>query len=98
MIRVVGQRLEISGDVNMDNASTLLAEGTSALDQAGKAGAGIDIDLGGLTTMDSSLLAVIFAWMRTAKANGYSLRLLNLPANLLSLATVYGVADLLPPH
>jgi ABC-type transporter Mla MlaB component len=34
--------------------------------------------------------------MRAAKAGGKSLRLLNPPQNLLSLAAVYGVADLLP--
>jgi phospholipid transport system transporter-binding protein len=46
--------------------------------------------------MDSSCLAVVFGWMRAAKAGGKSLRLLNPPQNLLSLAAVYGVADLLP--
>jgi phospholipid transport system transporter-binding protein len=48
--------------------------------------------------MDSSCLAVVFGWMRAATAAGKSLRLLNPPQNLLNLAAVYGVADLLPQH
>jgi phospholipid transport system transporter-binding protein len=39
---------------------------------------------------------VVFGWMRAAKAAGKSLRLVNPPPNLLSLAAVYDVADLLP--
>ena len=48
--------------------------------------------------MDSSGLAVVFGWTRAAMAAGKSIRLLNLPQNLVSLAAVYGVADLLPQH
>ncbi len=46
----------------------------------------------------AAALAVVFGWMRAAKVAGKSLRLLNPPQNLLSLAEVYGVADLLPQH
>lgn len=97
MIRIVDQRIEVSGDVNMANAAALLAEGVAAVTGEGFA-ATIEVDLGGLTAIDSSLLAVIFGWMRAARAKGRTLQLRNPPANLLSLATVYGVVDLLPQH
>jgi phospholipid transport system transporter-binding protein len=97
MIRIVDQRIEVSGDVNMANASSLLAEGVKAVTGEGFATT-IEIDLGGLTAIDSSLLAVVFGWMRAAAAKGRAIRLVNPPANLLSLATVYGVAELLPQH
>jgi phospholipid transport system transporter-binding protein len=79
--------------MTMSGATALLAEGEAAI--ASNASA---FDLAAVTEMDSSCLAVVFGWMRAAKAGGKSLRLLNPPENLLSLAAVYGVADLLPQH
>jgi phospholipid transport system transporter-binding protein len=97
MIRVVDQRIEVSGDVNMANAAALLADGVAAITGEGFSTT-VEIDLGGLTAIDSSLLAVVFGWMRAARVKGRMLQLRNPPANLLSLATVYGVAELLPQH
>jgi phospholipid transport system transporter-binding protein len=91
MIRIAGDRVEVSGPMTMSGAATLLAEGEAAI--ASNAAA---FDLAAVTEMDSSCLAVVFGWMRAAKAGGKTLRLLNPPQNLLSLAAVYGVADLLP--
>jgi len=52
------------------------------------------LDLAGVTTADSSALAVILGWQRAA-GNG-RLRLINLPESVVSLAELYGVAELLP--
>ncbi|MGN6389984.1 MAG: STAS domain-containing protein [Burkholderiaceae bacterium] len=54
-----------------------------------------EIDLGGVTTIDSSAVALLLAWRRAASAAGKPLRLLHLPAGLLSLAALYGVTALL---
>jgi phospholipid transport system transporter-binding protein len=91
MIRIVGDCLEVSGPMTMSGASALLAEGETAIASTAAA-----FDLAAVTDMDSSCLAVVFGWMRAAKAGGKTLRLLNPPQNLLSLAAVYGVAELLP--
>ncbi|TRZ90932.1 MAG: STAS domain-containing protein [Rhodocyclaceae bacterium] len=93
MIRIVGDCVEVSGPMTMSGAATLLAEGEAAITSNASA-----FDLAAVTDMDSSCLAVVFGWMRAATAGGKTLRFLNLPQNLLSLATVYGVADLLPSH
>lgn len=93
MIRVIEGRAEVSGPMTMPDAAALLAEGEAAIASSASA-----FDLAGVTDMDSSCLAVVFGWMRAATAGGKSLRLLNPPQNLLSLAAVYGVADLLPPR
>ncbi|OHC72875.1 MAG: hypothetical protein A3H93_11180 [Rhodocyclales bacterium RIFCSPLOWO2_02_FULL_63_24] len=77
--------------MTMSGAAALLAEGEAAI-----AANASEFDLAAVTEMDSSCLAVVFGWMRAANARGKSLRLLNPPRNLLSLAAVYGVADLLP--
>jgi len=91
MIRVAGDCVEVSGPMTMSGAAALLAEGEAAI-----AANASEFDLAAVTEMDSSCLAVVFGWMRAANARGKSLRLLNPPRNLLSLAAVYGVADLLP--
>ncbi len=93
MIRITGDCAEVSGPMTLSVATALLAEGEEAI--AGHASA---FDLAAVTEMDSSCLAVVFGWTRAANAAGKTLRLLNLPQNLLSLAAVYGVADLLPQH
>ena len=93
MIRIAGDCVEVSGPMTMAGAAALLAEGEAAI--ASNAAA---FDLAAVTDMDSSCLAVVFGWMRAATAGGKTLRFLNLPQNLLSLAAVYGVADLLPSH
>lgn len=93
MIRVVGDRVEVSGPMTMSEAARLLAEGEAAI-----GGAVRSFDLAGVTTMDSSGLAVVFGWMRAAKAAGKAVSLDNPPQNLRNLAAVYGVAELLPQH
>lgn len=93
MIRVSGDRVEVSGPMTMAAAAAMLAEGEAAI----AANASV-FDLAAVTDMDSSCLAVIFGWMRAARDSGKVVRLLNPPQNLLSLAEVYGVSDLLPQH
>ncbi len=91
MIRVSGDKAEVSGPMTMAAAAALLAEGEAAIASAATA-----FDLAAVTELDSSCLAVVFGWMRAATAAGKSLRLMNPPPNLLSLAAVYDVAELLP--
>ena len=93
MIRIAGDCVEVSGPMTMSDAAVLLAEGEAAI-----AASSTSFDLAAVTDMDSSCLAVVFGWMRAAQAGGKTLRLLNPPQNLLSLAAVYDVADLLPQH
>lgn len=91
MTRVEGERLFVSGPATLATAAQLLEQARGALDAGVRA-----IDLGEVTELDSSLLAVLFAWMRAAKAGGRPLALARLPADLKSLAQLYGVAELLP--
>jgi len=93
MIRIAGDCAEVSGPMTLSGATVLLAEGEAAI-----AANASSFDLAAVTEMDSSCLAVVFGWTRAATTAGKPIRLLNLPQNLLSLAAVYGVADLLPQH
>ena len=78
--------------MTLAGASGLLAEGVAALAD----GVTTVFDLARVGEVDSSGLAVVFAWLRAATARGGSIRVINAPKNLVSLAEVYGVADLLP--
>jgi phospholipid transport system transporter-binding protein len=91
VIRVEGERLYVRGAATLATAAQLLEAGRAPL------AAGVRrIDLGEVTELDSSLLAVLFAWMREARERERALSLERLPADLQSLAQLYGVAELLP--
>ena len=76
--------------LTVNNAKAALEAGLRAI-EAGQA----EIDLAQLTVLDSAAVATLLAWQRAAQQCGTALRFKNLPASLLSLAALYGVADLL---
>lgn len=93
MIRNAGDRLEVCGAMTLAVATALLVQGSDAL----KPGASMTLfDLKAVEAVDSSALAVIFGWLRAAKQQGKQLAILNAPQDLLSLAALYGVTELLP--
>lgn len=91
MIRRDGERLFVSGPVTLASVAGLLEEARAAFADGVRA-----VDLGEVTELDSSLLAVLFAWLREAKARGRELSFARLPQDLVTLAQLYGVAQLLP--
>jgi phospholipid transport system transporter-binding protein len=90
-IQRTGDHLAVSGDMTLETASSLLASGVSAL-----SGSDAVFDLAAVTNVDSSGLAVLFGWQRVAQTQGKTLRIENPPHNLISLAEVYGVTEILP--
>lgn len=78
-------------DMSLANAAELAGLGIAAI-QGGDA----SFDLSQVRTCDSSALVVLLAWQRTAQAAGRSIEVSGVPADMLSLATVYGVDDVLP--
>jgi phospholipid transport system transporter-binding protein len=91
VIRREGARLFVAGPVNLSNVAQLLAEGEAQI----RAGAS-EVDFGEVTELDSSLLAAALAWLREADQAARPLRFHRLPEGLLTMARLYGVADLLP--
>jgi len=77
-------------EIDMSNAAQVVAEGVAAI-RAGDA----TFDLSAVRSCDSSAVAAVLAWQREAQALGVKLELSGLPAGLVSLASVYGVASLL---
>lgn len=76
--------------LTVNNAGSALEAGLRAI-AAGQT----EIDLAQLTALDSAAVATLLAWRRAAHARGAPLTFSNLPANLLSLAELYGAGDLL---
>ncbi len=91
MIRREGERLIISGPATLGQAAAILEQGTAQLREGVKV-----IDLGEVTDLDSSLLAMMLAWLRESKLLGSPLAFARLPAGLATIAGLYGVAELLP--
>ena len=77
--------------MTVQQAKSLLAE-SAAL----PAGDQLEIDLSGVSDVDTATLSLLFEWMRQAEARGGRITFTNLPENLASLATLYGVVDLIP--
>ena len=57
----------------------------------------LTIDFAGVGDIDSSAVALLLEWRRQAASLGKRLAFVNLPGNLLALANLYGVADLVQP-
>ena len=58
----------------------------------------LTIDFAEVTDVDSAAVALLLDWRRMAMKRGKTLVFVNLPANLLALAELYGVADIIQPH
>ncbi len=91
MIRAGENCLEVSGAMTLPGAAALLAEGNAAL-----ADAEAVFDLAQVTDVDSSCIAVMFGWLREARRLGKTISIKHPPKEMLSLAQVYDVAELLP--
>ena len=76
--------------LDFTNAKALLQEGLDAVSRGED-----EYDLGTLTQVDSASVAVMLAWQRAAVRSGRRLRFLNVPSNLITLADLYGVMELL---
>ena len=90
MIACDGGRCTVQGPVNLENAVALLAQGNELFTAPQ-----VTLDLAAVTEVDSSALSLLLEWRREAARNGRAIRYLNLPANLRSLAELYGVDELL---
>ncbi len=91
MIRRDGERMVVSGAVTLANVKGVLEDGYAQI----RDGVGA-VDLGEVTELDSSLLAMLLAWLREARRLGRGLDFVNLPEGLATMARLYGVVEFLP--
>lgn len=81
-------KLDVARIAN-ENAGALLEQGLAAI-RSGDT----EFDLTAVKECNSAAVAMVLAWQREAGARGTVLRLTGLPANLTSLAQLYGAEGL----
>lgn len=91
MIEREGNLLHVSGALTMETVAAL-----RDLDVSVDETSALVIDLAKVETVDSAAVGLLLAWLRQAQERGVILSYTNLPSNLVSLAQMYGVAELLP--
>lgn len=91
MITREGDRLIVQGRLTIATVPALFEAGLQHL-----TGENLLVDLSKVEAVDSAAVSLLLGWSRAAKRNRHDLRVSGLPADLLSLARLYGVSDLLP--
>lgn len=91
MIERLSGCLRIQSPMIMANAHELLAAGRAAL-QPGE----VVFDFSEVAEADSSAIAVMLGWLRSAAAMQADLHFVHVPPGVRSLAELYGLEELLP--
>jgi phospholipid transport system transporter-binding protein len=91
-----GEVLRPEGNLSYETIPGVLAE-TAQFAARNDLPPTIHIDFSKVTGVDSAAVALLLEWRRMALARGKTLVFENLPANLLALAELYGVAELIQP-
>lgn len=81
----------VQGSLNIETVPALFETGLQHL-----AGEDFQVDFSQVASVDSAAVSMLLGWSRAAQRVQHSLRVKGLPENLLSLARLYGVAELLP--
>lgn len=84
-------RLVVRGRLTMETVPALFQSGLQHLE-----GEDLLVDLAQVEAVDSAAVSMLLGWSRAARRNSHELRVTGLPEDLVSLATLYGVADMLP--
>jgi phospholipid transport system transporter-binding protein len=88
--------LKLEGELSFETIPAVLAESVTFAARADLPDT-ICIDFSAITGVDSAAVALLLDWRRMALKAGKNLQFSHLPANLLALAELYGVADLIQP-
>ncbi|MFA7387206.1 MAG: STAS domain-containing protein [Thiohalobacteraceae bacterium] len=85
-------RLVLSGELSFDTVVRLRAQAEPLLDRADD----IRIDLQDIARSDSAGLALLVEWMRSAGRRGKAIEFLNIPQQMLAIARVSSLDQVLP--
>ena len=91
---VVGEVLQIDGALNFESMPRILEE-TAVYAAQETLPSCLAIDLANVTDIDSSAVALLLHWRREATRLGKALRYVHLPQNLVTLAQLYGVDEMI---
>jgi phospholipid transport system transporter-binding protein len=86
-----GDRLVVSGRLTMSTVPAIYEAGLQQL-----ASEDLLVDFSKVEAVDSAAVSMLLGWSRAVQSKKRSLRVEGLPDDLLSLANLYGVAEMLP--
>ena len=84
-------RFKVSGVLDATTVTGLLEQSRGGFDDAQR----IDMDLAPVTESDSSGLALLIEWLRLARDAGKKIHFENLPEQIMALARISEIDDLL---
>ena len=85
-------RVEIHGELNFASVALLWNTSRQRLHE----GDALDIDLSHVERSDSAGLALLVECLRDARQSGKTIRFFNIPAQMLAIARVSGLDEVLP--
>ena len=91
-VRQADERLVIEGELDFTTVVRL----REAVQPLFGSGNDVRIDLQGITRSDSAGLALLVEWMRAAQRLGKPIQFLNIPAQMLAIARVSSLDQVLP--
>jgi phospholipid transport system transporter-binding protein len=91
VIKREGEWMVVQGSLNIETVPALFEIGLQHL-----ASEDFQVDLSQVASVDSAAVSMLLGWTRAAQHVQQVLRVRGLPEDLLSLARLYGVAELLP--
>jgi phospholipid transport system transporter-binding protein len=86
-------RLRVRGPVTISNVTALCEAGKQQFPESD-----VVVDLAEVSEVDSAALSLLFEWEREARRRNARIVFENLPASLKTLATLYGVLELIPTN
>ena len=89
-----GEALALTGALSFETIPSVLAQSAEFAARTDLPDR-LTIDFSAVTGVDSSAVALLLEWRRQAAQRGKRLEFANLPPNLVALADLYGVADLI---
>jgi phospholipid transport system transporter-binding protein len=91
VIKLDGNVMQVKGRLTLETSPALFNQGLPTLE----GGAELVVDLGEVEAVDSSAISLMLAWLRLAQAKQVKLSFANVPPNLISLANLYSVTEIL---
>jgi phospholipid transport system transporter-binding protein len=91
LIKREGEWMVVQGNLNIETVPAIFETGLQQL-----ASEDLCVDFSQVESVDSAAVSMLLGWARAAQRVKQGLRVKGLPEDLLNLARLYGVAELLP--
>ena len=88
-------RWQVSGELSLKTVSGLVSKGRDLFNSNSNGSNDLNVDLSGVSRADSAGLALLIEWQRQAQGQNRSICFHNIPSQMLAIARLSGVDDLL---